>query len=65
MESLKSISSQEQYNEYLKLVYIIMNKGEDNLTDSEIKWLTDTAIVLEQYENKVMNFSKKITGHKS
>lgn len=53
MEKVILISSNEQYHQLLNIVYEMMNKGEVNLTDDEIDWISTTTPIIERYEDEV------------
>jgi hypothetical protein len=51
----KEIKSKKEYHENMATIYNLMNKGENNLTKAEIKFLTLLSISTEIYENKNEN----------
>src|SRR5664279_6285801 len=48
------INSKKAYHETMVAVYNLMNKGEANLTDGELKKLASMAASAEKYEDEVM-----------
>lgn len=49
------INSKKSYHETMVAVYNLMNKGEANLTSSELKKLTAMSTEAERYEDEVLN----------
>ena len=53
-KSTFQISSKKEYHETMVAIYNLMNKGEENLTKSELDTLSKTSIAAEQYEDNVL-----------
>ena len=47
------ITSEKAYNKTLAEVYDLMNKGEANLTETELDKLESMAVAAEEYEDKL------------
>jgi len=54
MESSKFILNDKSYHETMIAIYDLMNKGETNLTDDELKRLSEITIAAEKYEDEVL-----------
>ena len=50
----KEIKSKKEYHENMVAIYNLMNKGEKNLTKTELKILTAMSIAAENYEETVL-----------
>ncbi|MNL73476.1 hypothetical protein D3C87_1989400 [compost metagenome] len=53
------ITSEKHYHETMILIYDLMNKGEANLTESEIEKLRSLTVATEKFEDKEENFTGK------
>jgi len=49
-----AIKSKKAYHELMVEIYILMNKGEENLNSSELKKLAAMSAVAEYYEDSVL-----------
>ncbi len=47
---MKKISTEKAYNQTLEEVYLLMKKGENNLTEKEAKAIADMAAAIQGYE---------------
>jgi hypothetical protein len=56
------IPSKKVYHETVVSVYDLMNKGETNLTPSELKILSAMSVAAEKYEDEILNLKPKIAG---
>lgn len=54
-----TIASKETYHETMVDVYKLMNKGEANLTQSELKKLAAMTVAAEKYEDEVLGFKPR------
>jgi len=54
MESSNMILNDKSYHETMITIYDLMNKGEANLTDDEIKKLSEITLAAEKYEDEVL-----------
>lgn len=48
------ITSEKHYHETMIVIYDLMNKGEANLTDSEIEKLRSLTVATEKFEDEVL-----------
>jgi HTH-type transcriptional regulator/antitoxin HigA len=48
------ITSEKHYHETMTIIYDLMNKGETNLTDSEIENLRGLTVATEKFEDEVL-----------
>ncbi|MFC1226596.1 helix-turn-helix domain-containing protein [Pedobacter sp. BG31] len=55
MNNSFKILSKEQYHSTMVEVYSLMNKGEDNLSDTELNRLQILSLEAERYENEELN----------
>lgn len=56
MKNITSIKTDKDYHQMMIAVYELMNKGEAQLTTSEIEELQKMTLLAEKYENEVMGF---------
>ena len=49
------ITSDKDYQETMVIIYDLMNKGEEKLTDNEILKLEEFALATENYEDEVLH----------
>lgn len=49
------IASEKQYHETMILIYDLMNKGEANLTGSDVKKLVEMTTATEKFEDEVLD----------
>lgn len=54
MKNITSIKTDKDYHQMMIAVYELMNKGEAQLTTSEIEELQKMTLLAEKYENEVM-----------
>src|SRR5476651_894816 len=54
MENSNVILNDKNYHETMIAIYDLMNKGEANLTDDELKKLAEITVVAEKYEDEVL-----------
>lgn len=54
MKNITSIKTDKDYHQMMIAVYELMNKGEAQLTISEIEELQKMTLLAEKYENEVM-----------
>jgi antitoxin component HigA of HigAB toxin-antitoxin module len=54
MKKITSIKTDKDYHQMMIAVYELMNKGEAQLTTSEIEELQKMTLLAEKYENEVM-----------
>lgn len=62
MKNYKStfqISSKKEYHETMVAIYNLMNKGEENLTKSELDTLSKMSIAAELYEDNILGIKPK------
>ena len=52
------ITSKKAYHETMAAVYELMNKGETNLSESELEKLAAMTIAAEKYEDEVLGLSQ-------
>jgi predicted RNase H-like HicB family nuclease len=48
-----NIQSEPEYQNALKAVYVLMNKGEKNLTEKELKKVREMALAIQAYEQNL------------
>jgi len=50
----QKINSKKEYHETMVMVYDLMNKGEKNLSQKELKQLSQLSVAVEKYEEEVL-----------
>jgi HTH-type transcriptional regulator/antitoxin HigA len=54
-----TINTKKEYHETMVIIYNLMNKGETNLTESELKKLAAMSEEAERFEDEVLQLKPK------